>query len=46
MVQEDPSGRVVQQLPAALNISMEGAQAKQPIALILERVPLEQLYSL
>jgi len=46
MVQVDPSSRVVQLSPTALNISLEGAQAEEPVTLILEHVPLEKLYAL
>jgi len=46
MVQADSFGRMVQLSPTTLNISLEGAQVEEPVTLILECFPLEQLYAL
>lgn len=46
MVQADPSGRVVQFPSAVVNILEGVSSAQQPVALVLDNIPLEQFYIL
>lgn len=40
-MQADPSGRIVQLIPTALNVSIEGAPPTDTVALYLDKLPME-----